>query len=200
MYQKIYSDEDLISAYLKYGSTTKAAKHIEASYETIRRACKRNGVNLDGRKFNGKTLRNNMSKKAADDELLEECKSMSRLEIAKKHNMNLCNVDRRLKRLGIKCKPGTCNGSGKYHYMERADAFGCEYDDSITLDFVYKKYNGVCQICGTPVDVNDRCGNGIGKKYPTLDHIIPLSKGGTHTENNVQLAHMICNSKKGARM
>lgn len=34
----------------------------------------------------------------------------------------------------------------------------------------------------------------------TIDHIIPLSKGGTHTYNNVQLAHYICNSKKSDKI
>ena len=36
----------------------------------------------------------------------------------------------------------------------------------------------------------------IGRHYPTLDHIIPLSKGGSHTWDNVQLAHMGCNAGK----
>jgi 5-methylcytosine-specific restriction endonuclease McrA len=31
---------------------------------------------------------------------------------------------------------------------------------------------------------------------PTVDHIIPLAKGGTHTWDNVQLAHWSCNSDK----
>ena len=30
----------------------------------------------------------------------------------------------------------------------------------------------------------------------SLDHIIPLSQGGTHTYNNVQLAHFLCNISK----
>jgi len=32
---------------------------------------------------------------------------------------------------------------------------------------------------------------------PTVDHIIPLAKGGTHTWDNVQLAHWSCNGDKG---
>ena len=31
---------------------------------------------------------------------------------------------------------------------------------------------------------------------PTVDHIIPLAKGGTHTWDNVQLAHWSCNGEK----
>jgi len=33
-------------------------------------------------------------------------------------------------------------------------------------------------------------------KAPTIDHVIPLSKGGTHEPANVQLAHYYCNSIK----
>jgi 5-methylcytosine-specific restriction endonuclease McrA len=32
-----------------------------------------------------------------------------------------------------------------------------------------------------------------------LDHIVPLSRGGTHEPSNVQLAHYGCNSKRGAK-
>lgn len=54
---------------------------------------------------------------------------------------------------------------------------------------VFERDGGVCGICGNPVD-------------PTnwhLDHIVPLAKGGTHEEANVQVAHPRCNLSKGAR-
>ncbi len=31
----------------------------------------------------------------------------------------------------------------------------------------------------------------------TLDHIVPLAKGGPHHEGNIQLAHFMCNVIKG---
>jgi 5-methylcytosine-specific restriction endonuclease McrA len=34
---------------------------------------------------------------------------------------------------------------------------------------------------------------------PSLDHIVPVSLGGTHTWANVQLAHLRCNVSKGNR-
>lgn len=35
---------------------------------------------------------------------------------------------------------------------------------------------------------------------PTLDHLVPLAKGGTHEPINCRTAHFICNSTKGARL
>lgn len=53
---------------------------------------------------------------------------------------------------------------------------------------VFSKYGGICQICGKPV-----CAWQI-----SIDHIIPLSKGGTNDEGNLQLTHEFCNKAKGA--
>jgi 5-methylcytosine-specific restriction endonuclease McrA len=36
------------------------------------------------------------------------------------------------------------------------------------------------------------------RRYPTIDHIVPLSVGGTDTRDNVQIAHLFCNLSKGA--
>ena len=35
-----------------------------------------------------------------------------------------------------------------------------------------------------------------GNNYPSIDHVIPVSKGGTHTWDNVKLAHRHCNTMK----
>ena len=37
----------------------------------------------------------------------------------------------------------------------------------------------------------------VGGEYPSIDHVVPLSKGGTHTWDNVHLAHKRCNMVKG---
>ena len=41
------------------------------------------------------------------------------------------------------------------------------------------------------------CSRRIVTTELSIDHIIPLASGGTHTKENVQLAHRICNAKKG---
>lgn len=42
------------------------------------------------------------------------------------------------------------------------------------------------------------CHIACSRDEATLDHIQPLSKGGEHSMRNVQLAHFVCNSRKGA--
>lgn len=77
-------------------------------------------------------------------------------------------------------------------------------DADITLDKLYDRDGGRCQLCGQMCNWNDyviRDGIKIvGNMYPSKDHIIPISKGGVESWNNVQLAHRGCNSSKGNRL
>lgn len=66
-----------------------------------------------------------------------------------------------------------------------------------------------CAICSGECDPSDYrfVTNRVGRRqkicgptYPSLDHIVPLSKGGTHAADNVQLACMQCNRKKWTRL
>lgn len=81
-------------------------------------------------------------------------------------------------------------------HIKRAIKYNCVYEYEITLPKVIHKDNCICQICGKKCDVNDKSWGSCGPLYPSIDHIVPLSKGGSHTWDNVQLAHMICNSIK----
>lgn len=60
---------------------------------------------------------------------------------------------------------------------------------------VYERDGWRCGICGEKVDRKLRFPHLMSA---CLDHIQPLAGGGTHTLGNVQLAHFICNSHKGA--
>ena len=72
---------------------------------------------------------------------------------------------------------------------------------NISLEKLIQRDEGICKICGRQVDINDYYYTDegyfiAGESYPSIDHIIPLAKGGTHTWNNIQLAHRHCNAIK----
>lgn len=85
------------------------------------------------------------------------------------------------------------NGKG---YRSRCRKYGVYYDSSVTRIKVIKRDHGICQICGKVCDEHDLRWGTLGPDFPTVDHIIPLAKGGTHTWGNVQCACAMCNSDK----
>lgn len=88
--------------------------------------------------------------------------------------------------------------TGHDSHRKRARKYGTAYDPSVNLHELFERDSGICQICGEPCDWTDVTQTGIGKRYPTIDHVVAMSVGGGHTWDNVQLACMLCNSKKGA--
>lgn len=77
-------------------------------------------------------------------------------------------------------------------------------DKDITLQQVYQNDMGFCYLCGQPCDYSDQVtlADGTivcGDSYPSIEHVIPLSKGGKHAWTNVRLACRKCNSRKGSR-
>ncbi len=52
-----------------------------------------------------------------------------------------------------------------------------------------------CGICGDAVDPSIPWPELLS---PALDHIVPLVRGGRHEATNLQIAHLVCNSRKGA--
>lgn len=84
-------------------------------------------------------------------------------------------------------------------HRHRAVKFGCVYDSSVTLAKLIKRDGLRCALCGKMCDPNDHSWSEYsGPMYPSIDHIVPMSKGGGHVWDNVQVAHIICNSEKGA--
>ncbi len=65
-----------------------------------------------------------------------------------------------------------------------------EYDPTVSLAEATKRFKGVCGICGSEVV----------REEASIDHIYPLSRGGSHTWDNIQLAHLSCNQRKGVKV
>lgn len=78
-------------------------------------------------------------------------------------------------------------------------------DKDITLDQLANRDLGICWLCGESVNWDDSYytneGTFIaGDDYPSIDHVIPLVKGGLHSWDNVRLAHRKCNTLKRDRL
>lgn len=80
-------------------------------------------------------------------------------------------------------------------HRSRADLYGVEYEPIDRLE-IFERDDWTCGICRLPVE------QGLAFPDPgsaTLDHVVPMSRGGGHVPANVQLAHFYCNTVKGNR-
>jgi 5-methylcytosine-specific restriction endonuclease McrA len=82
--------------------------------------------------------------------------------------------------------PGKRTEYSRTTRASRRNAFA----EHVDLDLVAARDHWRCGICGLS----------IRKGEESLDHIIPVSRGGKHEYSNVQLAHTVCNLWKGARI
>jgi len=59
---------------------------------------------------------------------------------------------------------------------------------------LFYRDKGICQLCQEPIDLR--------LEYPSqwslsIDHVLPVSKGGTNLLSNLQSTHLICNVRRG---
>lgn len=71
----------------------------------------------------------------------------------------------------------------------------------ITLEKLYQRDKGICHLCGgkcnfDDINITEEGYYITGKTYPSIDHVIPIAKGGKHSWNNVKIAHHRCNTLK----
>jgi 5-methylcytosine-specific restriction endonuclease McrA len=81
---------------------------------------------------------------------------------------------------------------GKKDHRSRARHFGVAYEP-INAAGVMQRDNWMCHLCDEHID--------SALRYPeqmsaSLDHVIPMSKGGPHTYDNVRASHWLCNVLK----
>jgi 5-methylcytosine-specific restriction endonuclease McrA len=62
---------------------------------------------------------------------------------------------------------------------------------------IFERDGWFCGICDEPVDGSLRWPDPYSA---SLDHIVPLVRGGHHTRANAQLAHLTCNIRKGTSL
>lgn len=104
----------------------------------------------------------------------------------------------------VTCKQETARKRRKAHrnnFRRRARHFLVEYFP-IQRQEVYRRDGWKCQLCGKLCKRKWLINKKTGLPHPlcpTIDHIVPMSKGGGHVMHNVQLACWKCNTIKGAR-
>ena len=105
-------------------------------------------------------------------------------------------------KFGIKYKycSRTCQkrASDRVRTKARRAAMNGAHAQPVDPNRVFDRDGWRCGLCGGKT-VRGRRGT-QHDKAPVLDHIVPLSKGGSHTYKNVQCACHACNSRKGAKV
>lgn len=62
---------------------------------------------------------------------------------------------------------------------------------------VFERDGWICGICKHEIPKDLRHPS---PRSASLDHVVPLSKGGSHSMANTQAAHLVCNLRKGTRL
>jgi 5-methylcytosine-specific restriction endonuclease McrA len=91
--------------------------------------------------------------------------------------------------------PWTDKRREAYH-RRRALKKGASTGNPVLFSEIAERDGWRCHLCG------DRVKRGLAWPHPqsaSLDHVIPLSRGGLHDPVNVRLAHLVCNVAKGNR-
>jgi len=106
--------------------------------------------------------------------------------------------------INIKRKAWRDDPENKYKYQSRrtkARELGIEYDYHADQD-VIDKYGTKCHICNEEIDFTAPRKVGIigWQRSFHVDHVVPTSKNGSNTIDNVRPSHAECNIRKNATL
>ena len=96
----------------------------------------------------------------------------------------------------IKAEPWDDRRRDNYH-RRRARLNGATNGDKVLRATLIARDNGQCQLCGHTIDLT------LTYPHPrsaSIDHRIPISKGGEHSMANTQLSCLECNVRKSDRI
>lgn len=154
--------------------------------EACRAKAYRASQGAKGRERNRQRNRENYAARCAV--AFVECTHCGALFCAKSSRARVCYSDKCQRRANaIRLRP--------YMSARRARLRGAMVEMVNPLQ-VFERDGWVCGICELSVDPELR--------WPepgsvSLDHVVPLSLGGSHSYGNVRCAHLYCNTVKGAR-
>ena len=84
---------------------------------------------------------------------------------------------------------------GKYYSPKRRAKYA--QGDVIDHLVLFNMYGWTCHICWEQINPRRRFPD---REAATVEHVVPLCQGGTHTWDNVVPAHARCNFAKGNRL
>ena len=82
-------------------------------------------------------------------------------------------------------------------FRRRAQGALKGHDVATNREVIGRRDRWRCGLCGASVNRHIRWPD---PESGSIDHIVPLSLGGSHEMGNLQLSHLRCNMKKGARV
>lgn len=74
--------------------------------------------------------------------------------------------------------------------VRRAQQYGAPEIVLVTREEIIERDGPVCYLCGQDLDPHEIF----------IDHVVPLSRGGTHTPDNLRVCCRPCNSRKGSKL
>lgn len=116
-----------------------------------------------------------------------------------KRNSEKINAARREKRA---LNPGPIRESEVIAKQKRRAMRTKNGHEPYTLKQMIDTYGLLCNICNKPIDLATPRKVGLpGWEIGLhIDHVVPISKGGPDTLDNVRPAHGLCNTRKGSSM
>lgn len=103
------------------------------------------------------------------------------------HNDITCSIACATARQAIKKREGADRRRAREHKA---------FVSNVNRRQVFEQDAYLCHICNTQTDPTQTVPH---PKAPTIDHVVPLAKGGTHEPSNCRTACFHCNSLKGDR-
>ena len=95
------------------------------------------------------------------------------------------------------CRPCALVKQRERYRIKTAKRQGVAKPARLSADALIERDGNLCRLCNTAIDLSLARNSRFGA---TIDHIVPLSLGGSDDIENMQLAHWICNIRKGNRV
>lgn len=83
------------------------------------------------------------------------------------------------------------------YHNRRVRMQGGRNGELVLLQDLVARCGVICAWCGEAIDLRVEWPDPLSK---SIDHIVPISRGGSHELSNCQLMHLGCNSQKGDRL